>query len=265
MSEQKKITIVTWNVNSIKARLPNVLTWLKSAKPDIVLLQELKCVEEAFPKMEIEELGYNLAIHGQKTYNGVAILSKFPIDDVTRNIPGFEDEAARYIECVVSLPGSALRVASVYVPNGQAVGSDKFQYKMNFYDKLYDHLKNIRNYDEMISIGGDFNCAPEDIDVYDAKSLHGSICFNEQEQFKFRKIINLGYIDIYRAVYPQRQQFSWWDYRAGAFDHNHGMRIDHILVNPKAADAFDFCEIDIEPRGQDKASDHTPVVARIAV
>ncbi len=265
MSNSNKISVATWNVNSIKARLPNVIDWLRSAKPDVVLLQELKCMDEAFPRMEIEDIGYNLAIHGQKTYNGVAILSKFPIDDITKNIPNFEDASSRYIEAVISVGGGAIRVASVYVPNGQSPDSEKFQYKMNFYDKLHAHLKNIIGYDEKILIGGDYNCAPEDIDVYDPKSLRGTTCFHPDEQAKFRKLLNLGYADIYRKLHPDRHEFSWWDYRAGAFNYNKGMRIDQILVNPKAADSVVSCHIDAEPRGKEKASDHTPVVCEITI
>ncbi len=259
------ISIATWNVNSIKARLPNVTEWLRSAKPDVVLLQELKCVDEALPYMEIEDCGYNIAAHGQKTYNGVAILSRHPIEDVTKNIPGFKDEAARYIEGVIVAGGGAVRVASVYVPNGQSPDSDKFQYKMRFYDALHDHMQNIRGFDEKIIIGGDYNCAPDDIDVYDPKSLRGTTCFHPDEQAKFRRLENLGYADIYRKMFPQKQEFSWWDYRAGAYNYNKGMRIDHLLANPKAADSVSECYVDAEPRGKEKASDHTPVVCVVGV
>ena len=260
------ITIATWNVNSVKARLPNVVEWLQSAKPDVVLLQELKCLEEAFPKMEIEDCGYNIAVHGQKTYNGVAILSKHPIEDVTRSIPNFDDEAARYIEGIISIAGKgAIRVASVYVPNGQSPDSDKFQYKMNFYDKLYAHLTSIRDFDEKIFIGGDYNCAPEDIDVYDPRSLRGTTCFHPDEQAHVRKLHNAGYADVYRKLNPNKQEFSWWDYRAGAYNYNKGMRIDYILTNPKAADSVIDCRIDAEPRGKEKASDHTPVIVEVAL
>jgi len=254
-----KINIATWNVNSVKARLPVVLEWLNSAKPDIVLLQELKCQTEAFPRMEFEDIGYNLAVLGQKTYNGVAILSKFPIDDITTGIPNFMDGSARYIEGVISVGGGAVRVASVYVPNGMDAQSDKFRYKMDFYDALHNHLQTLRLYDEMVVIGGDYNC------VYDPASLRGTVCFHPDEQAKFRKFLNLGYADIYRRLHPQSHEFSWWDYRAGAFNYNKGMRIDHLLLNPKAADATTQCTIDATPRGKEKASDHTPVVCTISL
>lgn len=261
----KKISIATWNVNSIKARLPNVVEWLRESKTDIVLLQELKCLEEAFPKTEIEDCSYNLAIFGQKTYNGVAVLSKFPIDEFFCGIPNFSDENSRYIEAVISVNGSAIRVASVYVPNGQEPYSEKFQYKMRFYDALENHLANIKNLDEKIIIGGDFNCAPEDIDVYGPKSLKGTTCFHPDEQQKFRKILNHGYFDLFRKFNPDNHQFSWWDYRAGAYNYNKGMRIDFLLANAQTADSAKNCIIDAEPRGKEKASDHTPVVCEIEV
>ena len=259
-----KISIVTWNVNSIKARLPNVVEWINEHKPDVLFLQELKCMTEAFPYTEIEDLGYNVAAYGQKTYNGVAILSKFPIDDIITGIPGFEDEQARYIEAVISHDSGATRVASVYVPNGQAVGSEKFEYKMNFYDALKEHMQDLREYDEDIVIGGDFNVSPEDIDVYDPKSLRGSICFHPDEQEKFRNLLNLGYTEIYRKVNPGSAAFSWWDYRGGAFNYNKGLRIDFLLTNPSATDKVEACEIETTSRGKEKASDHAPVIGVFA-
>ena len=253
--------ICTWNVNSIKARLPNVENFLKEENPDIALLQELKCVEENFPKLEIEELGYNCEIFGQKTYNGVAILSKHPIDEVTRGIPEFDDDKARYIEAIISHNNGAVRVASVYVPNGQQIGSEKFKYKMDFFEALNTHLNNIKNYDEPIIIGGDFNVAPEDIDVYDPKSLKGTVCFHPDEQAKFRKIINSGYIETYRALNPTTEEFSWWDYRGNGWQYNKGLRIDFLLSNPKAFDQVKSSEILTRTRGEQKASDHAPVIA----
>ena len=265
----QKISISTWNVNSVNARLHNVVKYLEKDKPDIVLLQELKCLEEKFPKMEIEDLGYNLAIFGQKTYNGVAILSKFPIDetDIIRGIPEFKDENSRYIEASISVENSAIRVASVYVPNGQSVGSEKFEYKMRFFDALYNHMKNLSSYDEKIIIGGDFNVAPEDIDVYDPKSLANSVCFHPDEQAKYRQLENsgTGYTELWRANNPDKQAFSWWDYRGGAYNYNKGLRIDFLFANPLACDNVLNCFIEQETRGWEKASDHAPVVCEIEV
>jgi exodeoxyribonuclease-3 len=256
------ISIATFNINSVKARLPNLLAWLDSARPDIVLLQELKCVTEAFPAMEIEERGYNLAIHGQKTYNGVAILSKFPLEEIARELPhGDGDDHARYIEAIVSLPGKAMRVASVYVPNGQAVDSDKFPYKLKFFERLRTRWQEVLAFHEIAVLGGDFNCAPAPIDVYDPTRLDGTVCYHPAERERLRALMNLGLYDAFRIANPGKQQFSWWDYRAGSFERGQGMRIDHLLLSPLAVDRLQHCEIDENPRVQEKPSDHTPVIA----
>jgi exodeoxyribonuclease-3 len=260
------ISIATFNVNSVKARLPNLLSWLDDARPDIVLLQELKCVDEAFPAMEIEERGYNIATHGQKTYNGVAILSKYPFDDITRGLGGDDtDEQARYIEAVVSLQGSALRVASVYVPNGQDVTSDKFPYKLKFYERLCAHWQERLTYHEAAVLGGDFNCAPAPIDVYDAAALDGSVCYHPAERERLRALMNLGLYDAFRTLHPTTRQFSWWDYRGNGYARGHGLRIDHLLVSAMAADALKTCIIDETPRSQEKPSDHAPVMCGLTL
>jgi len=253
--------IVTWNVNSVKSRLEHLQKYLREFSPDIVLLQELKCVTESFPYIEIEELGYNVVAHGQKTYNGVAILSKHRIEDVKTGLDGFgidgttADEQSRYIEAVTG----GFRVASVYVPNGQAVDSDKFPYKLNFFDRLRTHISGLLEYNEKVVIGGDYNVAPKAIDVYDPKSLAGTVCFHPLEQEKWRSLEFAGYTDAFRAKNPDRQQFSWWDYRAGAWEHGKGMRIDHLLLSPQAADCLVSCETEDTPRRWEKPSDHAPV------
>ncbi len=253
--------IACWNVNSIKSRLQNFMSFVDKYSPDIILLQELKCLEEAFPKMEIEDKGYNVIISGEKTYNGVAILSKSPIEDVSKNLPGDDqDLQARYIEGFTM----GIRVCSVYVPNGQEVGSDKFRYKLNFFDRLNEHLKALHKYDEQLVVGGDFNVAPEENDVYSPKSLEGSICFHMEERKRFRKLINNGMSDSFRILHPTKQEFSWWDYRAGAWDHNKGMRIDQILLNPRSCDRLIEAGIYNEIRGQEKASDHAPIYCKLA-
>lgn len=260
------ITIATWNVNSIKARLAHVLKWLQESQTDIVLLQELKCEDAAFPAVEIEELGYNIAIHGQKTYNGVAILSKFPLEDVARGLPGNEDdEQARYIEAVVCLPESALRVASIYVPNGQEVGSEKFAYKMRFFDRLIQHAHSIIAQDEAVILGADYNVALYPIDVYAPAKLDGTVCYHPDERAKLRSLMHLGYYDAFRTQHPDAQQFSWWDYRGGAYAQNHGFRIDHLLLNGLAVDRLEGCSIDEIPRSWEKPSDHAPVIATLRV
>lgn len=260
------LNIATWNVNSVKSRLPHLVKYLTEYKPDVVLLQELKCVTDAFPYMEIEDLGYNVAAHGQKTYNGVAILSKYPIDDVTTTLPGDEsDEQARYIEAVISLNNKAIRVASVYVPNGQAPNSDKFAYKMKFFDRLYDHINKLLTYEEAFIIGGDYNVAPTAIDVYDPKSLEGTVCFHPDEREKLRKILYLGLTDAFRAANDNTQQFSWWDYRGSGWQYNKGMRIDHLLLSPQAADLLQTSEVISDVRGWEKASDHAPVACNLSL
>ena len=255
------ISIATFNVNSVKARLPNLLAWLDSNPIDIVLLQELKCIDEAFPAMELEERGYNLAIHGQKTYNGVAICSKFPIDEVTRGLGGDDaDDHARYIEAIISIPGNALRVASAYVPNGQDVASDKFPYKLKFYDRLLAHWREQLKLNEIAVLGGDFNCAPQPLDVYDAKKLDGTVCYHPAERSRLRALMNLGFYDAFRVKHPDARQFSWWDYRMNGYAQNHGLRIDHLLLSAMAVDRLQDCVIDEAPRREEKPSDHAPVV-----
>ena len=265
------IKIATWNVNSIKARLHAVISWLEDSKADIVLLQELKCTEENFPLEPIEELGYNVAICGQKSYNGVAILSKYPLNDVITQLPGqlsdgTSDEQARYIEALVCIDSHVLKIASVYVPNGTAVDSDRFNYKLDFFDRLTAHTQSLLDEDTPFIIGGDLNVAPEDIDVYNPESLRGTICFHPKEQEKYRSLIYpTGLTDLYRSYHPDTQQFTWWDYRGGGYKNGKGLRIDFLLASPEAADMATFCDVDEQPRGQEKASDHTPVWCTLTI
>lgn len=248
--------IVTWNVNSIRARLDNVMEWVQEHQPDVLLLQEIKCQEESFPKETFEDLGYNIAIHGQKTFNGVAILSKFPIEDIIRNIPHFNnDDHARYIEAVTN----GVRVASVYVPNGQSVGSDKYAYKLVFLEKLRHHLADILNYEEPFVVGGDYNIAPTDLDVACPEEWKGEILCSLAERNAYASLLHLGYYDAFRILYPIDKLFSWWDYRSGSWQKNEGLRIDHLLLSPQAADLLKKTGIEREARGKEKASDHAPV------
>ena len=248
--------VATWNVNSVKARLPRVTEWLKSAKPDVVLLQETKCEDAAFPRMEIEELGYNLALCGQKTYNGVAILSKSPIEDVTRGLPGDDsDEQARYVEGFTC----GLRVASIYLPNGNPVESDKFPYKLAWLDRLARHAETLLANEERLVMGGDYNVCPTDVDVYDPEGWANDALCRLESRKGFRKLLYLGLTDAWRAQHPQTHAYSFWDYQAGAWQKDHGLRIDHLLLSPQAADTLKESGIDKGPRGKEKASDHTPV------
>lgn len=257
--------IATFNVNSIKARLGNILDWLKDASPDIVLLQEIKCVEEGFPAMEIGDLGYNVAVAGQKTYNGVAILSKSPIDVEMRALPGDDtDEQARYIEAFTA----GVRVISVYVPNGNPASeggadTEKFKYKLRWLDRLHDRARDLLATEDAVVIGGDYNVIPEPGDVHDPEDWAGDALYRPESRAAFRKILHLGYTEAFRALSREYGHYTWWDYRAGAWQKNMGARIDHLLLSPQAADRLVDCQIDKGPRAKEKASDHTPVWIRL--
>lgn len=280
--------ITTFNVNSVRPRLQHLLEYLRTHKPDVVLLQEIKCVNDAFPVMEIEELGYNIALHGEKTYNGVAILSLHPLEDITRGLPGDEaDVQARYIEAVISVPSaqmsddrhqmtgasldichlsSAIRVASVYVPNGQTPDSDKFPYKLRFMDRLRAHLATLSRYEEIAVIGGDYNVAPYDIDVANPPAWKNTVLCHDEVRTRLRATLNDGWYDAFRLAHPtERDCYSWWDYRGNGFALNDGLRIDHLLLSPQAADRLSGCVIHKDVRAADKASDHAPVMAVLGV
>lgn len=261
------ISIATWNVNSVRSRLPHLLTWLREDKPDIALLQELKCTDDVFPAMEVEELGYNIALYGEKTYNGVAILSKFPLSDVKRGLAGDEtDTQARYIEAVATLPGRALRVASVYVPNGQDITSDKFAYKLRFLERLRAHLASLLPYEETLIVGGDYNIAPEDSDAHNPKAWAGSVLTHEAVRAAWRSLRHLGFYDAYLLkAAPNTPPYSWWDYRGNAFTAGDGLRIDHLLLSPQAADQLTSYHVHPHLRAQEKPSDHAPVVVSIGL
>jgi exodeoxyribonuclease-3 len=254
------LTVATWNVNSIKARLPNILDWLREARPDVVLMQELKCEAEAFPALEIEDLGYNLAINGQKSWNGVAILSKRPLEDVERGLPGDEgDEQARYIEATVG----DLRVASLYLPNGNPVDSEKYPYKLNWMDRLRDHAMALLETEQPFLLGGDYNVIPEPKDVYDPAGWESDALFKPETRRRFRAVLHLGLTEAYRALHPEPGAYTYWDYKGRAWQADQGLRIDHFLLSPQAADRLIDCRIDKAPRGEPKASDHTPVICEL--
>ena len=262
------LTIATWNVNSIKARLANVLEWLRANQPDIVLLQEIKCEAPAFPALEFEDLGYNIAVAGQKTYNGVALLSKRPIEDIILDLPGAPILSgqgltqARYVAGTVA----GIRFASVYVPNGNPVGedrrSDKYLYKLAWLDALYDHTADsLRIPDQPLVIGGDYNVIPGEEDCYDPAAWAGDALFLLETRRRFRALLHLGLTDALRALHPTLPAaYTFWDYQGRAWDADNGIRIDHLLLSPEAADRLDSCVVDRDARGRPKASDHTPVV-----
>ncbi len=249
--------IATWNVNSVRARLPRVLEWLGSAAPDVALLQEIKTVAEGFPELEIGDLGYNVAVCGQKSYNGVAILSKPPIEDVLTRLPGDDvDDQARYIEAVVG----GVRVASIYLPNGNPVDSPKFPYKLGWMERLYDHVGELLGLDEAFVLGGDYNVAPEDRDVYDPAAWADDALCRPETRARFRAVVHLGLTDAYRALHPDAAgAYTFWDYQKGRWQRDEGLRIDHLLLSPQAADRLGACDVDRTPRGREKASDHPPV------
>lgn len=265
------ITVATWNVNSIRSRINHLTDYVKSEKsPDVILLQELKCEEIKFPRDEIEDLGYNIAIKGQKTYNGVAILSKYPMEDICTKLPvskvkNNQDEA-RYIEAVINVSNDIIRVCSVYVPNGQSPESEKFTYKLNFLEDLKLHLKTLLDYKEKLIVGGDYNIAPDNyIDSWDHKTTEGNLCCHPAERKKFHQIINLGLFDIYRYKFPKKQEFTWWDYRNKSREGNKGLRIDHLLLSPEASDCVENVEIISEIRDMEKPSDHAPVSCTLTI
>ncbi len=255
------VKIATWNVNSIKARLPVAMQWLNQFQPDVVLLQEIKCVDEAFPGLEIGDLGYNVAVSGQKTYNGVAILAKRPIEDVLVGLPGDDgDEQARYIEATVG----TVRVASIYLPNGNPTDSDKFPYKLDWMARLVRHAKSLLTAEECFVLGGDYNICPTDEDCWDPAGFAEDALCRPESRALFRELLYLGLTEAYRALYPNEIAYSFWDYQRGAWQKDHGLRIDHLLLSPQAADLLGEAGIDRNPRGKEKPSDHTPVWCELA-
>ena len=254
------LTIATWNVNSITARLPNVLAWLKEHAPDIVLLQELKTTDDNFPKLEFSAEGYNTAVFGQKAWNGVAILSRHKITGVKTGLPGdAADEQSRYIEATIE----GIRIASIYLPNGNPIESDKYTYKLKWMDRLYKHIESLLHTEQPLVFGGDYNIIPEDRDCFDPKLWKDDALFRLESRRKFRALLHLGLTDAFRVNNNEAHQYSFWDYQGGAWQQNAGIRIDHFLLSPQSADLLESCVIDSAPRGKEKASDHTPVILKL--
>ena len=258
--------IATWNVNSIKARLENAIAWLRDAKPDIVCLQELKCEDQAFPAQAFEDLGYNVTTHGQKTYNGVAILSKPKPEDVRRGLAGEdEDIQARYLEAVFPLGSGTVRVASIYLPNGNPLGTDKFTYKLRWMDRLHAHAKSLLALEEVFVLAGDYNVIPTPLDARNPDAWTGDALFQPESRAKFRSLQNLGLTDAVRQIHGTAPDlYTFWDYQAGAWQRNNGIRIDHLLLSPQAADRLKDAQIAREVRTQERPSDHVPVVIELA-
>lgn len=260
--------IATWNVNSIKARLPNVINWLNKTSPDIVLFQEIKCETQNFPGFEFEALGYKIHALGQKSYNGVAIISRYPIEDIKEHLPGGENDLqARYLEATIK----GIRLASIYLPNGNPIStelshqpSEKFIYKLEWMKRLKYHADALLRTEKSVILGGDFNIIPEAIDVYDPKGWEQDALYHPLSRSAYQAILQLGYTDAFRALHPtSSRSYTFWDYQAGSWQQDNGLRIDHFLLSPEATDRMASCVIDRFPRGQEKASDHTPVLLEI--
>ncbi len=251
--------IATWNVNSVRQRTEHLLRYLRDVAPDVLCLQELKCVDDAFPREEVEALGYNAAIHGQKGFNGVAILAKTPIE-VTRGLPGDPaDEHARYIEAVLPHDGGVIRVASIYLPNGNPPDTDKYAYKLAWMDRLVAHARTLLALEEPLVLAGDYNVIPTPRDCADPAAWIGDALFLPETRARFRTLLNLGLTDALRATTDEAGLYTFWDYQAGAWQRNKGICIDHLLLSPLAADRLVKVTIDKERRGEDKPSDHVPV------
>ena len=253
--------IATWNVNSLNVRLPHVLDWLASAQPDVLCLQETKLEDAKFPFDALAVVGYQAVHAGQKTYNGVAILSKHPLTDISINLPTYPDEQKRVIAATVN----GVRIVCAYMPNGQSLDSDKYQYKLAWLAGLRTWLQEEMARHPKLALLGDYNIAPEDRDVHDPAAWVGQVLVSEPERAAFREMVGLGLTDAFCLFEEQECNFSWWDYRMAAFRRNLGLRIDHILLSPELTAACTRCWIDKAPRKLERPSDHTPVIAELAL
>jgi exodeoxyribonuclease-3 len=254
------VKIASWNVNSVKARLPHLLAYLQDAQPDVLCLQEIKCLTDDFPLLEIAGLGYRVEAHGQRAYNGVALLSREPARAVIHGLPGYNDEQARYIEATFGgSDGSEVRVASAYVPNGNPTGTDKFAYKLAWMEGLVGHTQELLRREVPFVIAGDYNVCPADEDVYDPVAWRDDALCRLETRSRYRTLLHLGLTDAYRVFHREPHRYTFWDYQAGRWNRDEGLRIDHLLLSPQAADRVVSCEIDKSPRGKERASDHTPI------
>lgn len=249
--------IATWNINSIRVRLPQVLEWLKKENPDVLCLQETKITDADFPVAALRDAGYRSVYAGQKTYNGVATLSRASAEDIVSSLPGAAGDQKRLLAATVD----GMRVINVYIPNGEEVGSEKYSYKLSWLKALEKFIaRELKNHPRAALLG-DYNIAPEERDVHDPRRWEGHVLFSDKERAAFQRMIRCGLADVFRKFDQPEKSFSWWDYRAGAFQRNHGLRIDHILCSPLLAQACRGCRIDIEPRRHERPSDHVPVIA----
>jgi exodeoxyribonuclease-3 len=255
--------IATWNVNSINARLETVLKWFGEANPDVAALQEIKCIDEKFPREPFESMGYNVATNGQKSYNGVALLSKTPLEDIRRGLPdGDGDDHARYLEAVISGP-RPVRVGCLYLPNGNPIGTDKFTYKLDWIRRLNAHARDLLALEEPLALVGDYNVIPEETDADEPASWLADALFQPESRAAFRALKWLGLTDAYMEFDGAPHGYTFWDYQAGAWRRNHGIRIDHALLSAQAADRLRAVDIHRDVRSWDKPSDHVPLVVEL--
>nr|WP_047576379.1 exodeoxyribonuclease III [Methylobacterium sp. ZNC0032] len=253
--------IATWNVNSVRQRLGHLLDFLKEAEPDALCLQEIKCMDADFPRAEIEAAGWQVEIHGQKTFNGVAILSRSRLEDVRRGLPGDDgDEQARYLEGVLPLSDGVVRVASIYLPNGNPPNTEKYPYKLGWMQRLTAHARTLMENEEPLVLAGDYNVIPEPRDARDPAAWISDALFLPQTRAAFRGLTNLGLTEALRSSTDASGLYTFWDYQAGAWQRNNGIRIDHLLLSPQAADRLSRVKIAKHVRGWDKPSDHVPVM-----
>lgn len=257
--------IVTWNINGVKARIEVLTTWLQESDPDIVCLQEIKSVDDGFPRFELEALGYHVETHGQKGFNGVAILSKKSPEEVTRGLPGDDaDEQARFIEAVFSTGNGALRVASLYLPNGNPIDTEKFPYKLRWMARLERWAEERLALEEPLILAGDYNVIPEPVDAKVPEAWVNDALFQPETRQAFRRFENLGFTDAVRSVTDAAGTYTFWDYQAGAWQKNNGIRIDHLMLSPEAANLLESASIEKHVRAWEKPSDHVPVAISIA-
>ena len=258
--------IATFNINGIKARLPALTDWLTEARPDVAVLQEIKSVDDAFPRQAFEDLGYNVKTHGQKSFNGVAILSKFPLEDVTYGLPGDDsDEQARWIEATVSGESQAIRICGLYLPNGNPAPGPKYDYKLAWMARLEARARDLLASEMPAMMAGDYNVIPQAEDCANPKAWENDALYMPQTREAYRRIVNLGFTDAFRARTQTQGHYSFWDYQAGAWEKDNGIRIDHLLLTPSAADLLVDCQIDRGIRGREKPSDHVPVWVELAL
>jgi len=258
--------IATWNINGVRARIDGAVAWAREVAPDILCFQEIKCDDPTFPREAFEDLGYNVKTHGQKGFNGVAILSKLPFDEVSSGLPGNDDDSqARFLEAVFSVGGRAIRVVSLYLPNGNPVGSDKFDYKFAWMERLEAYAKSLLGAEEAFVLAGDYNVIPGPEDARYPDNWVKDALFQPETRRRFRRLLNLGLTDAFRACTAEPGHYTFWDYQAGAWQRNNGIRIDHLLLSPPAADRLVSAMIDKRTRGWDKPSDHVPVVIELGL